>query len=125
MKMERIQVLDAGNTRVKLAVFENNTLLSVQYFEDRIALLDFIDKNEKIVLSSVIDASFLEDLKKKTSSIFQIHSNLTLPFGMKYKTSETLGIDRLCNIAAVNLLNSTGNRLCIDIGTCIKFDFLD
>ena len=125
MKMERIQVLDAGNTRVKLAVFENNTLLSVQYFEDRIALLDFIDKNEKIVLSSVIDASFLEDLKKKTSLIFQIHSNLTLPFGMKYKTSETLGIDRLCNIAAVNLLNSTGNRLCIDIGTCIKFDFLD
>ena len=125
MKMERIQVLDAGNTRLKLAVFENNTLLSVQYFEDRIALLDFIDKNEKIVLSSVIDASFLEDLKKKTSSIFQIHSNLTLPFGMKYKTSETLGIDRLCNIAAVNLLNSTGNRLCVDIGTCIKFDFLD
>ncbi len=125
MKMERIQVLDAGNTRVKLAVFEINTLLSVQYFEDRIALLDFIDKNEKIVLSSVIDASFLEDLTKKASSIFQIHSNLTLPFGMNYKTSETLGIDRLCNIAAVNLLKSTGNRLCVDIGTCIKFDFLD
>jgi type III pantothenate kinase len=123
--MERIQVLDAGNTRLKLAVFENNTLLSVQYFEDRLALLNFIAKNEKIVLSSVIDASFLEDLKKKTSSIFKIHSNLTLPFGMKYSTPATLGIDRLCNIAALNLLKSTGNRLCVDIGTCIKFDFLD
>ena len=125
MKMERIQVLDAGNTRVKLAVFENNTLLSVKYFEDRLALLNFIDKNEKIVLSSVIDASFLEDLKKKTSSVFQIHTNLTLPFGMKYTTPATLGIDRLCNIAALNSLKSTGNRLCVDIGTCIKFDFLD
>jgi type III pantothenate kinase len=44
---------------------------------------------------------------------------------MKYSTPATLGIDRLCNIAALNLLKSTGNRLCVDIGTCIKFDFLD
>lgn len=123
--MERIQVLDAGNTRVKLAVFENNTLLNVHYFDDRLKLLNILDKNEKIILSSVIDDAFLSDLKKKVSSIFQINSNLQLPFEMKYKTPETLGIDRICNVAAINLLKPTGNRLCVDIGTCIKFDFLD
>jgi type III pantothenate kinase len=123
-KMERIQVLDAGNTRVKLAVFENDTLLEVRSFDDRLKLLNFLNKNEKIVLSSVIDDAFLEELKKKTSTIFQIRFNLQLPFVMKYKTPETLGIDRICNVAAINLLKPTGNRLCVDIGTCIKFDFL-
>ena len=123
--MERIQVLDAGNTRVKLAVFENDTLLEVRPFDNRTALLNFLNKNEKIVLSSVVDDAFLEDLKKKTSDIFQIHAKLILPFELKYKTPETLGIDRICNVAAINSLKSFGNRLCVDIGTCIKFDFLD
>lgn len=125
IKMKRIQVLDAGNTRIKLAVFENDTLLKVHFFDDSNSLFDFIDRNTKIVLSSVIDVSFLEELKLKASSIFQIQSNLKLPFGMKYKTPETLGIDRICNVAALIFLKPRGNRLIVDIGTCIKFDFLD
>ncbi|MBU3660964.1 MAG: type III pantothenate kinase [Flavobacteriales bacterium] len=123
--MEKIQVLDAGNTRMKLAVFENDTLLEVIPFENRMELINFLNKNEKIVLSSVVDDSFLSDLSKKTNAIFQIHFNLHLPFHLKYKTPETLGIDRICNVAAMNANQSFGNRLCVDIGTCIKFDFLD
>lgn len=123
--MERIQVLDAGNTRVKLAVFENDTLLEVHPFDNRTALLNFLNKNEKIVLSSVVDDAFLEDLKKKTSDIFHIHAKLILPFELKYKTPDTLGIDRICNVASINSIKSSGNRLCVDIGTCIKFDFID
>ena len=125
IEMERIQVLDAGNTRVKLAVFENNTLLEVRYFENRLKLLDFLAENEKIVLSSVVDDAFLIELKKKVCDIFQITLDLQLPFKMKYKTPETLGIDRICNVVAINSFKSSGNRLCVDIGTCIKFDFLD
>lgn len=125
IKVKRIQVLDAGNTRVKLAVFENNTLLDVRSFDDQEKLLNFINEDEKIIISSVIESSFLEDLKKKGSSIFQITSDLKFPFELKYKTPETLGIDRVCNVVAINQLKPTGNRLCIDIGTCIKFDFLD
>lgn len=123
--MERIQVLDAGNTRVKLAVFENDNLLEVRSFDDRLELLNFLNKNDKIVLSSVIDDAFLDELMKKTSAIFQIHAKLILPFELKYKTPETLGIDRICNVVAINSFESFGNRLCVDIGTCIKFDFLD
>ena len=125
IKMNKIQVLDAGNTRIKLAVFENDTLLTVHFFDDRNSLYDFIDGDSKIVLSSVIDASFLEKLKDKASSVFQIDTKIQLPFNLNYKTPETLGFDRICNIAAINFLQPSGNRLCVDIGTCIKFDILD
>ena len=123
--MERIQVIDAGNTRLKLAVFENNTLLEVHSFEYQMVLLKFLNKNQKIVLSSVIDDTFLAKLKEINPAIFQIHSRLVLPFELKYKTPETLGIDRLCNVAALNFMKSKQNCLCLDIGTCIKFDFLN
>ena len=73
--MERIQVLDAGNTRVKLAVFENDTLLEVRPFDNRTVLLNFLNKNEKIVLSSVVSDAFLEDLKKKQVIFFKFTPN--------------------------------------------------
>jgi len=123
--MEKIQVIDAGNTRLKLAVFENDTLQNVHYFDNKTSLLNFLNKNGKIIVSSVIDSSFLIDLKQFATQIFEIDSKTKLPFIMKYKTPDTLGIDRICNIAAINAFKSTGNRLCIDIGTCIKFDFID
>jgi type III pantothenate kinase len=36
-----------------------------------------------------------------------------------------LGIDRICNATAISKHESTGAKLSIDIGTCIKFDFLN
>ena len=122
--MERIQVLDAGNTRMKLAVFENDTLSEMHFFEDQQKLFNFLNKNEKIVVSSVVKADFLAELNKTTTKTIQIHSQLTLPFVLKYKTPDSLGIDRLCNAAAMKAHQAKGACLSIDIGTCIKFDFL-
>lgn len=123
--MERIHILDAGNTRLKLAYFENNTLIEVLSFDNRTMFLNSLNTIQKIVVSSVIDDFFLKELEQKVSDIFQIHTELILPFELVYKTPETLGIDRICNVAAINSFKSNGNRLCVDIGTCTKFDFLD
>lgn len=49
---------------------------------------------------------------------------MNLPFKMDYLTPETLGIDRLCNMAAVSSRNPTKAKLVVDLGTCIKFDFM-
>lgn len=122
--MERIQVLDAGNTRMKLAVFENDTLSELHFFGDQEKLFNFLDKNEKIVVSSVVKAEFLAELSKITTNIIQIHSQLTLPFVLEYKTPNSLGIDRLCNAVAMKAYQVKGASLSVDIGTCIKFDFL-
>ena len=37
----------------------------------------------------------------------------------------TLGIDRMCNVQAMSELRENENRVCIDIGTCVKYDFLN
>jgi type III pantothenate kinase len=37
---------------------------------------------------------------------------------------ETIGIDRLCNVAAAIKNFESENCLVVDIGTCIKFDFI-
>ena len=37
---------------------------------------------------------------------------------------ETIGIDRLCNVAAAKKKFESEHCLVVDIGTCIKFDFI-
>jgi type III pantothenate kinase len=43
---------------------------------------------------------------------------------MGYETPGTLGVDRLANAIACHQL-SEGSALAIDLGTCIKYDFVD
>lgn len=123
--MTSIYVLDAGNTRFKLALFEEDTLKELRFFEEKESLLKNLKKNDIVVLSSVIESDFLTELEGKVGFVFQIHHDLKLPFSIIYETPNTLGIDRLCNAAALSTQFTKQNRLCIDIGTCIKFDFLN
>ena len=53
-----------------------------------------------------------------------INSNFHLPFQNSYATPETLGIDRLCNAAALSCKKEIGAKLAVDLGTCIKFDIV-
>jgi type III pantothenate kinase len=54
-----------------------------------------------------------------------IDQDTTMPFTNYYTSPKTVGMDRLCNAAAVIEKNSASPKLVIDIGTCIKFDFID
>jgi len=47
------------------------------------------------------------------------------PFQNTYETPQTLGIDRMVLAAGATLQFPNQNRLVIDVGTCITYDFID
>lgn len=132
MDMENLEyfVVDAGNSRVKIARFQNDEFSGVQIFDN---MQDFFLKNEleKIqshhsILSSVVDEKRQDWLIETLNPTVVLSSETNLPISLSsYKTPETLGADRIANAVAGYSLAEQQNALVIDIGTCIKFDFVD
>lgn len=125
-------VVDCGNTQIKIAVFEHNSLL----FNDSIAypywqndLKNYLKKYPKIkniIISSVgkiVKEDFLElDFSQNCHFISQ---NDKFPFQNLYKSPETLGMDRMILASGAVLQFPNKHRLVIDAGTCITYDFID
>jgi type III pantothenate kinase len=127
-----ILVVDVGNTRVKAAVFEENRLLDLLIFNHNeftsnidFALIKF-QKISTIVVASVgnIDKNHFIDFEKRVS-IYFVSKNSEFPFKNLYATPETLGIDRMVLATGAVLQFPNQNRLVIDSGTCITYDFID
>ena len=79
-----------------------------------------------VILSSVVNHSDeLTNFVKSCKNGIEMSSDITLPLSSDYQTPETLGQDRLANASALATLAPESNSLCIDIGTCIKFDFVN
>lgn len=127
-----IYTLDIGNTRTKLAMFENNSLLKTEYLSTKNLqeeLLFFFKKNKtkpQIILASVVplDSDLLNWLQMHTDFI-QISHTTPLPVANKYQTPHTLGIDRLVVAAGSTIVYPNTARLIIDAGTCITYDFVN
>ena len=124
--------IDVGNTRVKAAVFENDTLLKKIIFtpnELRNAIEKILkDYNliENMVIASVgsIEKESFFYFNKHVKVHF-INKNTKYPFQNLYSTPDTLGIDRLVLAAGGVLQYPKKNRLVIDAGTCVTYDFID
>jgi type III pantothenate kinase len=127
-----ILAIDVGNTRVKAAVFEGSTTLEGFFFfkEDLSENIQNILKKYKEVTHLVI--SSVSDIDKKSflafESLVKIHfvsHNDSFPFTNTYKTPQTLGVDRMVLAAGATLQFPNQNRLVIDAGTCVTYDFID
>jgi type III pantothenate kinase len=124
--------VDIGNTRIKVAVFEGTTLLDQYYFnnEELRNQLNFIlNKYEKV---SDLVVSAVGNIRKEVFSQFEtqvkihfISSDFPFPFTNRYSTPNTLGIDRMVLASGAVLKYPNQNRLIIDAGTCITYDFID
>ncbi len=123
-------VIDAGNTKVKVAVFNNRTINSVESFDkiDREVLSRIISKNniEKAILSTVReDASSIEELLEDKFNYIRFGQESAVIINNRYKSKLTLGLDRLAAVAGAKALYPQDNCLVIDSGTCITYDFID
>ncbi len=127
-----ILVVDVGNTRIKAAVFEDATLFEIFVFskiELRKNIQNILEKFRNVtdlVISSVGDVekqSFL-NFDKVLKVHFISHED-SFPFRNCYATPKTLGIDRMVLAAGATLQFPNQNRLVIDAGTCITYDFID
>ncbi len=123
--------VDIGNTKIKAAVFENDTFIEKMVFESVDAsktLKKIFSKYPEIsqsVLSSVGEGheEMLSVLKNNTFLTVISHTTL-FPFQNKYATPHTLGVDRMVLSAGAVLQYPEQNRLVIDAGTCITYDFI-
>ncbi len=124
--------IDVGNTRIKAAVFEEDKLIEVLIFaknelQNNIeSILNQHSKITDLVVASVGNIDEKEFLKYeyRTKVHFVTH-NTPLPFQNLYATPKTLGIDRMVLAAGAVLQFPNKNRLVIDAGTCVTYDFID
>jgi len=124
--------IDVGNTKVKAAVFENNTLLykaifNLNHFKKEIEkTLNDYNLIENMIVASVgkiEEAAFLHF--NKQVKVYFITKDYNYPFQNSYSSPNTLGIDRLVLAAGAVLNYPNKNRLIIDVGTCVTYDFID
>tara|TARA_B100001741_G_C16474864_1_gene561955 strand:- start:305 stop:1072 length:768 start_codon:yes stop_codon:yes gene_type:complete len=126
-------VIDCGNTNIKLALFFKNKMIdyhSTRNFSKK-SILDFVAnkrpsrvKNVCVSNNSRQDIDILKNhlFKDATWIILNYHSKL--PIDIKYHTPEKLGSDRIA-LATGASIKYPGDKLIIDFGTCITYDFVE
>ncbi|MBS9774657.1 MAG: type III pantothenate kinase [Tenacibaculum sp.] len=122
-------IIDVGNTRVKTAVFEEDTIVNVEVF-DKSKIITEIENIilkyniEEAIISSVASLS-LKKLKilHELVNLKELTKDLKVPFKNLYKTPNTLGADRVALVTSAVKNFPNKNVLVIDAGTCITFDF--
>lgn len=127
-----IATLDIGNTRIKLALFQEDTLIEKFVFSKNDLffnlkkILEKYTNTTNLIVSSVgkIDENDFLLFKNQIKIDFVSHLT-TFPFDNLYKTPKTLGIDRLVLATGAVLQFPKQNRLVIDAGTCVTYDFIN
>lgn len=128
--MTKTICLDFGNTRLKIALFENAELKEMIVLnEDPVSQLQqILQKHQpsKSILSSVIDHdAAIEDLLKTTTDFHRLNNQSMLPFTIPVGKPETVGADRLAIAAASVFLFPEKNNLVIGLGSCITYNFIN
>lgn len=122
-------IIDIGNTRCKWVIFDNGQMQTVHFSEALSpALLGTIfSENEGIeeaILSSVRDfpAECRDILTLQTDLFIELSHHTPVPIVNRYKTPETLGLDRLAAAIGAASLFPAKPLLIIDAGTAITID---
>ncbi|MEO9572161.1 MAG: type III pantothenate kinase [Polaribacter sp.] len=124
-------IIDVGNTRVKVAVFEKDTIVEVVFFDKTKILSEIkkILKKYKVAIGIMSNVASISNFKmeklQKLMHIKVVSSLTKVPFKNLYKTPKTLGVDRIALVAGAVSLFKNKNVLVIDAGTCITFDFVN
>lgn len=123
-------IIDKGNTLTKVYIFEGHKIVARAKFESLdVFLLDKIFKEYAIEASiySHVGNADNDNIAYLTAHSTFINFNFTtpLPITNKYHTPNTLGLDRLASVCAAFQLMPNKPVLCIDMGTCITYDFIN
>jgi len=123
-------IIDVGNTRIKMAVFQGDAILVKEVVPKEKFLektKDYIKKYDcrHAIISSVgfLDEKKLQELHGLIDLVV-LGISLKFPFKNLYATPQTLGVDRLALVTAASELYPKKNVLVIDAGTCITYDFI-
>jgi type III pantothenate kinase len=121
-------VIDCGNSRIKVGLFDSETLKEKFFFDRNDELFLFLKEKsiDNVLVSSV--AISAEDILEKVDASgkkMKLTHHLPLPIKNLYATPQTLGVDRVAAACGAIDIFPNKNCLVIDIGTCINFEFID
>ncbi|RDC57072.1 type III pantothenate kinase [Pedobacter chinensis] len=126
--MHRLSI-DIGNSSAKIAVFAGREIIHHQRFLklgiiDLAQLIEKFSPKKSIVSSVNQEIGQLEEFLKKHTQYTRFTALLTNGVQNKYKTPNTLGLDRWAAILGANGLFAENACLVVDAGTCITYDLL-
>ena len=122
-------VLDIGNTRRKMGLFNGAQLIETQLVTDWTPeqWLQYCNQagvhNVMIAQVTATDEALMAAFAQNFD-LLELTEHTRLPFENKYTTPKTLGKDRLAAVAGAQALFPQQHCLVIDCGTCIKYDVL-
>ena len=123
--------IDWGNTNVKAAIFDNDTLQKQMTFSPEIALEKVSSimgtyQPVKAILCSVVhhDDELAHMIKSKIKSVVKLDAYTRTPINNAYLSPETLGADRLALVVGAHMQNPTKHNLVISLGTCATYNLI-
>lgn len=123
-------IIDVGNTRTKVAIFENRELIKLDNHlslsEEKVSeYLVSYNISGSIFSSVTASLSEIEGLLKRETNYIKFNTSIPTAVNLQYKSPETLGLDRFAAIIAAQSLYKGVSCLVIDAGTCITYDNID
>lgn len=122
-------IIDIGNTSIKSILFKKSRFTTLKRFNSDSEFIAYIKKEQLTTTSSIVSSvrsnQKTQYITKELSSPFILNSEALLPIINSYGTPKTLGYDRITNAIAAYSKSPGENNLIIDIGTCLKFDFIN
>lgn len=122
--------LDFGNTRLKAAVFTNDSLQEERVLpdDDEATILALLKefKSERSILSSVINHNpAIENILSEKTTFHKISASTKINFTVPSNKPETIGTDRLALIAAAVHFFPEKNTLIIALGSAVTYNFVN
>ncbi|MBS1554185.1 MAG: type III pantothenate kinase [Bacteroidetes bacterium] len=121
-------VIDIGNTRFKVGIFDGKALKEKHSFKTKDELFLFLNQRsfKNAIVSSVgISGDEVADRVNAIDMRITLSHLLPLPITIRYTTPHTLGVDRIAAACGAWEMFPNQNSLVIDAGTCITYDWVD
>jgi len=123
-------VIDIGNTAVKIGVFHDKKAVETIALspEDETGFLNWVHRFViyRIICSTVAEIPpYVSKFLSGYPGVVWMGNHLPLPLIIAYDSPSTLGHDRIANVCGAYSLRPGDSALVIDLGTCLKFDFVD
>ncbi|HLU87841.1 MAG TPA: type III pantothenate kinase [Taishania sp.] len=117
-------MVDLGNTATKLGYFEDGNLVKMEVVDWNELISNKYLVGQVGMVTSVVSTEMTSQLLQTYPNFILFDSEKKMPVKLDYHTPNSLGKDRICNAVGAWAVNPNANSLVIDVGTCIKYDFV-
>ena len=121
--------LDFGNTRQKLAVFDDAAIKEIivlnKTFDELKTILEKYKPQRSILSSVIVHDIEIENLLSSNTAFHKLNNFSKLPYTIPVGKPETVGADRLAICAAAVHFFPHQNNLAIGLGSCITYNFIN